>query len=330
MFDLHQDEILSTLEQCSTSTDIKSFYDQYLSKTGAITWAYKQLGSLTPDERKEAGQLLSSLFKTVESAFDLKQQQINRNEQQSKLSSELVDRSIPPTNLDQGHLTLQTQLRRRIEEIFVSMGFVIHYGNDLVTGYENFTSVNIPPTHPATEMHDTIYSASGDKLLRTHTSALQNQLIKTYWPSYRCLVPGKVYRYEDMDATHDCVFWQVEGIVIDKGISIGHFKSMMEQILQAILETDRVEFRMRPAFFPFVEPGFEIDAKQVINGKEKRMEILGAGMIHPAVLREAGVDPKEYSGFAFGLGMTRLVAVKHQLHDVRLLTNGDLHFAHSF
>jgi phenylalanyl-tRNA synthetase alpha chain len=164
---------------------------------------------------------------------------------------------------------------------------------------------------------------------------MQNTLIKHYTKdkeqkSCKFIVPGKVYRYEDMDATHDCVFWQIEGVVIDKNISIAHFKAMIEEILKAILETDTVEFRMRPAFFPFVEPGFEIDAKQMKDGKVKWMEILGAGMIHPNVLSQAGVDPTEYSGFAFGMGMTRLVAVKNKLHDVRLLTNGDLRFAKSF
>lgn len=339
MFNLHQSEILWALDACQTSQDIKEFYTNYLSKTGQITWAYKQMGSLAPEEKKEAGKFLSDLFQTVETAFYNKQEAIKSAERDLSLRQDVIDWSIPTTPQEEGYLSLQNQLRRRVEEIFGNMGFHIHYGHDVVNQFENFTSVNIPTTHPATEMHDTIYldtPAWADKLLlRTHTSCMQNELIKHYTAdkeqkSCKFIVPGKVYRYEDLDATHDCVFWQIEGVVIDKNISIAHFKSMIEEILKAMLETDQVEFRMRPAFFPFVEPWFEIDAKQVKDGKIKWMEVLWAGMIHPNVLSQAGVDPKEYSGFAFGMGMTRLVAVKNKLHDVRLLTNGDLRFAKSW
>jgi phenylalanyl-tRNA synthetase alpha chain len=173
----------------------------------------------------------------------------------------------------------------------------------MVTQWENFSSVNIPPTHPATEMHDTLYIDQQDEngkpyLMRTHTSAHQVELIQKYGLPCKFVIPGKVYRNEKMDASHDCVFWQVEGVVIDKGISIAHFKQMMQQILSAILEQE-VEMRIRPAYFPFVEPGFEIDAKTMVGKHEKWLEILGAGMIHPQVLENAGVDPNEYSGFAF-------------------------------
>lgn len=356
MFELDQSKILSELSTCETGEDIKSFYSNYLSKTGKITSAYKQMGSLSPDEKKEAGPFLSALFQAVESAFYTRQEEIKISERDSKLRQDLIDRSFPGTKVQEASLTLQNQLRRRVEEIFATMGFHIHYGHDVVNQFENFTSVNIPLTHPATEMHDTIYLETNnilqttdhkllkDKtewnmesgvwssklLLRTHTSCMQNELIQKYWPSCKFVVPGKVYRYEDMDASHDCVFRQIEGVVIDKGISIGHFKGMIEQILKAILETDTVEFRMRPAYFPFVEPGFEIDAKQVINWKTKRLESLWAGMIHPNVLRQAGVDPEIYSGFAFGMGMSRLVGIKNKIHDIRLFTNNDLRFVQSF
>jgi phenylalanyl-tRNA synthetase alpha chain len=341
MFNLDKNLILQELTACHDSASIKEFYMTYLSKTGSITWAYKQMGSLAPEQKKEAGQFLSSLFQEVETAFYSKQDAIKASERDAKLREEVIDWSIPSNKLDEGGLSLQNQLRRRVEEIFANMWFHIHYGHDVVNQFENFTSVNIPTTHPATEMHDTIYidtsneSVNQKLLLRTHTSCMQNTLIKKYtaWKeqkSCKFIVPGKVYRYEDLDATHDCVFWQIEGVVIDKNISIAHFKSMIEQILKAMLETDEVEFRMRPAFFPFTEPGFEIDAKQVINGKTKRIESLGAGMIHPNVLEQAGVDPKEYSGFAFGMGMSRLVAIKNKIHDIRLFTNGDLRFAKSF
>jgi phenylalanyl-tRNA synthetase alpha chain len=183
-------------------------------------------------------------------------------------------------------------------------------------------------------MHDTLYvkqpDAEGNKLLlRTHTTVMDNQLIQKYGTPCKFVVPGKVYRHENLDASHDCVFWQIDGVVIDKNITIGHFKSMMRNILEALLEKE-VQMRLRPAYFPFVEPGFEIDAWHKVGNHEKWLEILGAGMIHPYVLKEAGVDPAEYSGFAFGMGMTRLVAIKNNISDIRVLTNGDVRFVRSF
>lgn len=221
------------------------------------------------------------------------------------------------------------------------MGFIVESGTEVVTKFENFESVNIPLTHPATEMQDTIYlndeDAHGEKLiLRTQTSALQNYIIKKYGVPLKSVMPGKVYRYENMDATHDTMFYQLEGMVIDKGLSIAHFKGLMTELLEAILKT-KVETRMRPGYFPFVEPGFEIDVRYEFLNKttgkmetSKRMEILGAGMIHPHVLELAGVDPKEYSGFAFGIGISRLAAVRYGIKDIRYFTNGDLRFARSF
>lgn len=183
-------------------------------------------------------------------------------------------------------------------------------------------------------MHDTLYLQQTDEqdqqlLMRTHTSAHQNELIQRLGTPCKFVVPGKVYRNENMDASHDCVFRQIEGVVIDKGISIAHLKGMMKQILSALLQKD-VQLRMRPGYFPFVEPGIEIDARHQVGTHHKWLELLGAGMIHPEVLSQAGVDSTERSGFAFGVGMTRLVAIKHDIHDIRLLTNSDVRFVRSF
>lgn len=221
------------------------------------------------------------------------------------------------------------------------MGFVMEYGTDVVTKFENFESVNIPLTHPATEMHDTIYLTDKDSngenlILRTHTSSMQNYLIQKYGLPLKAVVPGRTYRFENMDATHDTMFYQMEGVVIDKDISIAHFKELMTKLLSALLHKN-VETRMRPGYFPFVEPGFEIDVRYDIYNKEtgnmeksKWMEILGAGMIHPNVLKEAGVDSTQRSGFAFGIGISRLAAVRYGIKDIRYFTNGDLRFAKSF
>ena len=334
MKDNNIEDILQKLDTCQTEADIQSFHATYLGKKGHISGMFKTLGKLDPEQRKEQGKKIKELFDTVEKAFFAKQQEIKTQARNEQLSQDIIDHTLPGTTLDTGHLTLLTKTRRRVEDIFQGMWFNIAYGHDMVTQWENFSSVNIPPTHPATEMHDTLYIDQHDEegkpyLMRTHTSAHQVELIKQYGLPCKYVIPGKVYRNEKMDASHDCVFRQVEGVVIDKWISIAHFKHMMQEILSAILEQD-VEMRLRPAYFPFVEPGFEIDAKTTIGKHEKRLEILWAGMIHPEVLKNAGVDPNEYSGFAFWLGLTRLVAIRYGLHDIRLLTNGDLRFVRSF
>lgn len=332
---IDKNAVLNELAQCTTVADIEQFHDNYLGKKGALNALYKDLKDLSPEEKKIQGQRIQELFQEVEAAFYTKQEELKRQQRNTVLEKDLIDISLPSHTLDQGHLTLLNQTRRHVETIFQGMGFHIEYGHDMVTMEENFLSVNIPLTHPATEMHDTLYIEEKDEqdrnfVMRTHTSAHQNELIKKLGTPCKFIVPGKVYRNEKMDASHDCVFRQLEGVVIDRWISIAHFKDMIHTILWAILETDAVELRMRPAYFPFVEPWFEIDAKYQMGKKEKRLEILGAGMIHPNVLTQAGVDPKERSGFAFGMGLTRLVAVKHGISDIRLLTNGDLRFARSF
>lgn len=328
-------KILTELQWCKNEDQLKEFFSTYLGKKGSVNGLFKELKNLRPEEKKTKGQEIKSLFDVVNNAFMSQQDEIKRSYRDQKLQEEIIDISTPANTLPSGHSNLQNQLRRTIEQIFQGMWFHIEYGHDLVTTFENFSSVNIPSTHPATEMHDTLYVEWEDSkwqklLLRTHTSAHQNELIKKYGPSCKFIVPGKVYRNENMDASHDVAFWQVEWVVIDKWLSIGHFKGMMEKILQWILETDQVELRLRPAYFPFVEPWFEIDAKAHVWWKDKWLEILGAGMIHPSVLEQAWVDPQEYSWFAFGLGMTRLVAIRYGLSDVRLLTNGDMRFAKSF
>lgn len=327
--------ILEALHECTNEEALKEFFASYLGKKWSVNALFKQMKDLSPEERKTQGQLITWLYTEIEQAFFAKQDSIKQAYRNEKLEKEIVDISTPWNKIPRGFWNLQNKLRRKIENIFQWMGYHIEYGHDVVSVEENFESVNIPASHPATEMHDTLYVKNPDEsgerlLLRTHTSAHQVELIKKYGPACKFIIPGKVYRNENMDASHDVAFWQVEWVVIDKWINMGHFKHTMEQVLKAILETDTIELRMRPAYFPFVEPGVEIDARAQSGGKEKWLEILGAWMIHPQVLKNAGLDPKEYSWFAFGLGMTRLVAVRYGLNDVRLLTNGDLRFLHSF
>lgn len=334
-------QILKELENIHTLEALEEFFQKYLGKQGTLTLAFKEMASLSPEEKKEAGKVLSEAKTLLTEAYDTKIQELSMGQINEALEKDLVDFSLEKSPYEIGHRSLLAEVRREAEEVCKSMGFIIEYWTDAVTKFENFESVNIPLTHPATEMQDTIYLKETDPrweplILRTQTSSMQNYMIKKYWVPLRAVVPGKVYRYENMDATHDTMFYQLEGIVIDKGITIAHFKHMIERLLSAILKKD-VETRMRPGYFPFVEPGFEIDARyEIVDPKtgektmSKWMEILGAGMIHPRVLEMADVDPKEYSGFAFGMGLSRLAAVRYGIKDIRYFTNGDLRFAKSF
>ena len=333
---------LQELEKVANLEQLESFFQQYLGKNGSITLAFKQMGSLSPEEKKSLGQELTEAKNQVTEAYEAKQRELGIEQINAQLNADIVDSSLETAALDKGSFSLLANIRREVEEIFKSLGFIMEYGTEVVTKFENFEAVNIPLTHPATEMHDTIYLNEKDPngenfVLRTHTSSMQNYMIKKYGVPLKALVPGRAYRFENMDATHDVMFYQVEGMYIGKNISIAHFKDLMEIMLNAVLKK-KVETRMRPGYFPFVEPGFEIDARyEYLNPKtgkkemSNRLEILPGGMIHPEVLKAAGIDPAEgWSWFAFWLGMSRLAAIKYGIKDIRYFTNGDLRFTKSF
>lgn len=339
---MNKEQILTELQKVDTKASLDVWYESYLGKKGEITLASKNLASLSPEEKKEMGQKISEMKNSLTAAYEEKLQHFQREAIDAQLADDIVDINIDKQVSDVGHAHLLHAERRRIEEICQGMGFIIEYGKDVVTKYENFYSVNIPATHPATEMHDTYFLAQkdndGDNLvLRTQTSAMQNELMKRHGVPLKVVVPGKVYRNESTDASHDTVFRQLEGMVIDKNISIGQCKEMLTSLLSAIFGKD-MTIRMRPAYFPFVEPGFEIDASCPICEQKGCslckhtgwIEIIGAGMIHPRVLEEGGVDSKEYTGFAFGMGINRVVSIKYGIKDIRYFTNGDLRFLRSF
>ncbi len=332
---------LEKLGSVSNKEQLEEFNQEYLGKKWLLNQEFWRLKDLSPEEKKEVWGALSTLKSELNSAYKNKEQEILREEVNKNLENDIVDIFVTGNKKEVGSISLLAQTRRELEDICKSMWFIVEYGNEVVTKYENFESVNIPLTHPATEMHDTIYIDKEDKekqnfVFRTHTSATQNYLIKKHGTPLKVVVPGRCYRFDEMDATHDTMFYQIEGLVIDKNISIAHFKSVITKLLSAIIKAD-VEIRMRPAYFPFVEPGFEIDVRYEIvdqktgeKTKSKWMELLGAGMVHPNVIKEAGLDPDEYSGFAFGIWLSRLAAVRHKIHDIRYFTNGDLRFAKSF
>ncbi|HMT01179.1 MAG TPA: phenylalanine--tRNA ligase subunit alpha [Candidatus Absconditabacterales bacterium] len=339
---LSKEQISAEILAATSENEVDQIQNKYLGKEGPISKEFKNLGALSPEEKKAKGQELSERKNFIEGLLTEKKNKLKAEKINELLNKEIIDSSVDGIKTPEGHYTLLNQARRKIEEIFQGMGFHIEYGHDMVSKFENFYSVNIPATHPATEMHDTFYlhqqANDGENwIMRTHTSAMQNELIKKQGVPCKFIVPGKVYRYENTDASHDTVFWQVEGVVIDRDISIAHFKDLMPKVLSAIFQAD-ITIRMRPAFFPFVEPGFEIDASCPICQQKGcplckqtgRIEILGAGMIHPNVLEQAGVDSSIYSGYAFGIGLNRLVAITYGIKDIRLFTNGDLRFIKSF
>jgi len=334
-------KIISELDQINDLTTLEEFNKQYLSKKWIINEEFKKMKKMSIEEKKPIWQVLSDIKNKINSAYQKKEIELSTAQINKQLEKDLIEIGIPSPKTLQGHFSLLTKVRREVEDICRSFGFLIEYGQEVVTKFENFESVNIPLTHPATEMHDTIYLQEKDAwgenfVLRTHTSSLQNELIKKHGLPLKAVVPSKVYRYENLDATHDTMFYQLEGLFIDKKISIAHFKDLITKLLSAILKND-VEIRMRPAYFPFVEPWFEIDARYDIydqktwkKEKSKRIEIIWAGMVHPNVLKEADVDPKQRKGFAFGIGINRVAAMRYGIKDIRYFTNGDLRFARTF
>lgn len=335
-------KIIAELNAVDSQTSLNVWYENYLGKKWEITLASKWLATLSPEEKKEMWQKLSEAKKLVTEAYEQKLHHFQREAINAQLADDIVDISLDKPLSDVGHAHLLHAERRRIEEICQGMGFVVEYGKDVVSKYENFYSVNIPATHPATEMHDTYFlgqkDTDGDNfVLRTQTSSMQNELMKRYGVPLKAVVPWKVYRNESTDASHDTVFRQLEWMVIDKNMSIGHCKEMLTSLLSAIFGKS-MSIRMRPAYFPFVEPGFEIDASCPICEQKgcslcKQtgwIEIVGAGMIHPRVLEEGGVDSTVYTGFAFGMWVNRVVSIKYGIKDIRYFTNGDLRFLRSF
>ena len=328
------------LEKVVDMVQLDNFFQIYLGKKWLLNEEFKVMVGLDPEEKKERWAKLSEIKTKLTEAYEAKEQTFKMAQINEQLEKDVVDISLDIAHENWSY-SLLAEIRRDAEEICKWMWFVMEYGTDVVTKFENFESVNIPLTHPATEMHDTIYlndkDANGENLiLRTHTSSMQNYLIKKYGLPLKAVVPGRTYRFENMDASHDTMFYQMEWIVIDKDISIAHFKEMITKLLSALLHKN-VETRMRPWYFPFVEPGFEIDVRYEVYNKEtwkkelsNWMEILGAGMIHPNVLKEAGVDSTQRSWFAFGVWISRLAAVRYGIKDIRYFTNGDLRFAKSF
>ncbi|WP_297506457.1 phenylalanine--tRNA ligase subunit alpha [uncultured Caulobacter sp.] len=305
-----------------------------VGKTGSISGLLKTLGAMSPDERKTQGAAINALRDKVAEAIAEKKAALEAAELDARLASETLDLSLPAPYRRKGsvHPTMQTM--DEMVAIFAEMGFAVAEGPDIEDDFHNFTALNFPPKHPAREMHDTFFfhpKEDGERmLLRTHTSPVQVRTMVSQKPPIRIIAPGRTYRC-DNDATHTPVFHQVEGLVIDKGIHMGHLKWTLETFLARFFETDAVTTQFRPHHFPFTEPSAEMDVQCDRSGGEIKigqgtswLEILGCGMVHPNVLRACGIDPDEYQGFAFGMGVDRLGMLKYGMPDLRDMWSSDV------
>lgn len=304
-----------------------------LGKKGVISDRMKSLGKMSPEERKEAGPILNGLKDRIGTAIADRKTALEAAALTARLATETVDVTLPVSPLPRGRQHPVSHVFEEVEAIFADMGFESRFGPDIEDDFHNFTALNFPPGHPAREMHDTFFFDEKDDasrmVLRTHTSPVQVRTMMTEKPPIRIIAPGRTFRC-DSDQTHTPMFHQIEGLVIDKGTHMGHLKGTLEAFVKAFFEIDEVTTRFRPHFFPFTEPSAEMDVGydrvdggiQIGTGS-KWMEILGCGMVHPNVLRNCGLDPEEYQGFAFGMGVDRLAMLKYGIPDLRDFFAGD-------
>lgn len=309
---------------------------KYLGKKGELTAILKQMGGLSPEERPAMGQLVNQAKAAIEELIAKKNAQLKELETENKLKEETLDITMPAKRANVGKLHPLNHVLDDMIDIFQSMGFDVVDGPEVETDHYNFESLNVPADHPARDMQDTFYLGEG-LLLRTQTSAAQIRTMETRKPPIRIICPGRVFRADEVDATHSPVFHQIEGLVVDKGVTMCDLKGVLEQFAHEIYGKDTA-VKFRPSFFPFTEPSVEVDVTcSECGGKGCRVckgsgwiEILGAGMVHPNVLRNCGIDPEEYSGFAFGIGLDRLTTTRYKISDIRLLFENDKRFLEQF
>ncbi|MBN1379699.1 MAG: phenylalanine--tRNA ligase subunit alpha [Gammaproteobacteria bacterium] len=337
-------ELIETLQKqalsdANNATDLNALDEvrvKYLGKKGLITAQLKQLGQLDPDTRKQAGQQINLLKQALQDLLEARKVELQRAATNEQLASETIDISLPGRATPVGGLHPITRTLRRIESIFIQLGFEVAEGPEIENEYYNFEALNIPEYHPARAMHDTFYFENG-KLLRTHTSPVQIRVMEKSQPPFRIIVPGRVYRC-DSDMTHTPMFHQVEGLLVDENISMADLMGTLDVFLKAFFERDDLKTRYRPSYFPFTEPSAEVDVQCVkCLGKGCRickqtgwLEILGSGMVHPEVFKYAGVDSNQYSGYAFGMGVERLAMLRYGVNDIRLYFENDLRFLKQF
>jgi phenylalanyl-tRNA synthetase alpha chain len=324
------------IETAPTAEALEAVRVDVLGRKGTLAQLSKEVPRLAAEQRAAAGKLLNSVKQTLESVFEARKTEFDRAGLAQRLEAEWLDVTLPAPGLRPGSLHPVTLVEREIEELFTSMGFAVLDGPEVETEYNNFDALNLPPDHPARDMQDTFW-LEGGHLLRTHTSPVQVRGMKKLGPPLRMIAPGRVFRNEEVDASHEHTFYQLEGMMVDRDVSVAHLIYFMKTLLSAVFRRE-VTVRLRPGYFPFVEPGFELDIHCLIcDGagcpvckQSGWVELLPCGLVHPNVLRMGGIDPEQWNGFAFGLGLTRLAMMRYGIDDIRWFQSGDLRFGHQF
>ncbi|MGF7178309.1 phenylalanine--tRNA ligase subunit alpha [Azospirillum doebereinerae] len=333
MLDALKDELLSLVNAAADLPALDEVRVNALGKKGRITGFMKELGGLSPEERKERGQALNALKDEIAAALDARKADLASAHMKARLEAERLDITLPVRPEAEGRIHPITQTMDEMVAIFAEMGFAVAEGPDIEDDFHNFTALNFPPGHPARDMHDTFYLPdNGDKkmLLRTHTSPVQVRTMLNQKPPIRIIAPGRTYR-SDYDMTHTPMFHQIEGLVIDEATNMGHLKGCLVEFCRAFFDVDDLPLRFRPSFFPFTEPSAEVDIGCSRKGGELKLgnygdwlEILGCGMVHPNVLEACGIDSTKYQGFAFGMGVERVAMLKYGIPDLRTFFEADL------
>jgi phenylalanyl-tRNA synthetase alpha chain len=324
---------LEQLDRTTTLDAVKALRVEFLGRKGKLAI---KMDEVPPEERTSTGRVLNNVKQDLLLKFDAKEASLEEDALATRLDKEWIDLTAPAPGPRPGSLHPVTQVQRELEQLFISMGFAVLDGPEVETEYYNFDALNIPADHPARDMQDTFWLKDG-RLLRTHTSPVQIRGLETLGPPLKMIAPGRVFRNEEVDPSHEHTFYQLEGMMVDHDVSVAHLIYFMKTLLSAIFKRD-VTVRLRPGFFPFVEPGFELDIQCLIcNGAgcpvckhSGWVELLPCGLVHPAVLRHGGANPDEWGGFAFGLGLTRLAMMRYGIDDIRQLQGGDLRFLEQF
>ncbi|PJE64911.1 MAG: phenylalanine--tRNA ligase subunit alpha [Candidatus Ryanbacteria bacterium CG10_big_fil_rev_8_21_14_0_10_43_42] len=346
--DILKESALRSIESATDTTALRDIEIAYLGRSGKVTSILRGVKDLSPDQRKHIGREANLLRSVLEDVIAEKRRVLNKQEHAERLGKERIDITQPGVKMPRGGLHPLTIIRRDIERIFSSLGFTIAVGQEVETEHYNFDALNIPADHPARDMWDTFWikqkKDEGQRaekerlLLRTHTSPVQVRYLEAHQPPFRIIVPGRAFRYEATDASHEIQLYQLEGLMVGEDVSLGHFKYIITTFLSELFQKE-VTIRLRPSYFPFVEPGVEVDMSCVICGGKKGcsvckrtgwVEILGAGMVHPYVFKAAGLNPKYWQGFAFGMGIDRVAMMKYHIPDIRFFHAGDERFLKQF
>lgn len=333
-----KDKILGEIEAVKDSLSLEQIHRKYLGKKGEISLVFRNLKDLPPENRVKVAKEANDLKVAVEEAIKSKEKNFKKDGAKKDVKKIEVDVTLPGKKIEIGHLHPLTVVRREIEKIFESMGFYIAEGPDVETEWYNFDALNIPKEHPARDQWDTFWLKTDEKLLlRTHTSPVQVRYMESHKPPLRIIAPGNVFRHEATDASHEFQLIQLEGLMVDKNISIPNFKAVVEEFFRRFFDK-KVTIRLRPDFFPFTEPSFDISMSCLVCGgkgcpackQSGWIEVAGAGMVHPHVLRSGKIDPNKWQGWAFGFGLERLTMMKYKINNIRLFRGGDLRFLKQF